>query len=102
MSKVDPWFLEQIKEIVDTENEISKKGLPKNYNEFNRIKSIGFSDKKLSQLSGLKEKIVRRKRLALKVLPVFKKVDTCAAEFKSFTPYMYSTYQRNFHVKYRM
>ena len=95
LSKVDPWFLEQIKEIVDTENEISKKGLPKNFNEFNRIKSIGFSDKKLSQLSGLKEKIVRRKRLALKVLPVFKKVDTCAAEFKSFTPYMYSTYQRN-------
>ena len=96
LSKVDPWFLEQIKEIVDTENQISKKGLPKNFNEFNRIKSIGFSDKKLSQLSGLKEKIVRRKRLALNVLPVFKKVDTCAAEFKSFTPYMYSTYQRNF------
>ena len=95
LSKIDPWFLEQIKEIVDTENQISKKGLPKNFSEFNRIKSIGFSDKKLSQLSGLKEKIVRRKRLALNVLPVFKKVDTCAAEFKSFTPYMYSTYQRN-------
>ena len=96
LSKVDPWFLEQIKEIVDEENKISKKGLPKNFNEFNRIKSIGFSDKKLSQLTNLKEKIVRRKRIALKVLPVFKKVDTCAAEFKSFTPYMYSTYQRNF------
>jgi len=96
LSKVDPWFLEQIKEIVDVEDQISKKGLPKNFNEFNRIKSIGFSDKKLSQLSGLKEKIVRKKRLALNILPVFKKVDTCAAEFKSFTPYMYSTYQRNF------
>jgi len=96
LSKIDPWFLEQIKEIVDVEKQISKKGLPKNFNEFNRIKSIGFSDKKLSQLSGLKEKIVRRKRLALNILPVFKKVDTCAAEFKSFTPYMYSTYQRNF------
>ena len=95
LSKIDPWFLEQIKEIVDTENQISKKGLPKYFSEFNRIKSIGFSDKKLSQLSGLKEKIVRRKRLALNVLPVFKKIDTCAAEFKSFTPYMYSTYQRN-------
>ena len=98
LSKVDPWFLEQIKEIVDEENKISKKGLPKNFNEFNRIKSIGFSDKKLSQLTNLKEKIVRSKRLALKVLPVFKKVDTCAAEFKSFTPYMYSTYQRNFNL----
>jgi len=95
LSKIDPWFLEQIKEIVDIENNILKKGLPKNFNEFNRIKSVGFSDRKLSQLSGLKEKIVRRKRLALKVLPVYKKVDTCAAEFKSFTPYMYSTYQRN-------
>jgi len=98
LSKVDPWFLEQIKEIVDEENKISKKGLPKNFNEFNRIKSIGFSDKKLSQLTNLKEKIVRSKRLALKILPVFKKVDTCAAEFKSFTPYMYSTYQRNFNL----
>lgn len=98
LSKVDPWFLEQIKEIVDEEHKISKKGLPKNFNEFNRIKSIGFSDKKLSQLVNLKEKIVRRKRIALKVLPVFKKVDTCAAEFKSFTPYMYSTYQRNFSI----
>ncbi len=98
LSKVDPWFLEQIKEIVDEENKIFKEGLPKNFNEFNRIKSIGFSDKKLSQLTNLKEKIVRSKRLALKVLPVFKKVDTCAAEFKSFTPYMYSTYQRNFNL----
>ena len=96
LSKIDPWFIEQIKEIVEAENQISKKGLPKNFNEFNRIKSIGFSDKKLSELSGIKEKIVKKKRIALNVLPVFKKVDTCAAEFKSFTPYMYSTYQRNF------
>jgi len=99
LSRVDPWFLEQIKEIVDTENSILKKGLPKNFNEFNRIKSIGFSDKKLSQLSGLNEKVIRKKRLALNIFPIFKKVDTCAAEFKSFTPYMYSTYQRNFMLK---
>ncbi|MBA1340152.1 MAG: carbamoyl-phosphate synthase large subunit [Pelagibacterales bacterium] len=96
LSKIDNWFLEQIKEIVDTENQIQKKGLPKNYNEFNRIKSIGFSDKKLSEITKISEEIVRKKRTALKVLPVFKKVDTCAAEFKSFTPYMYSTYQRNY------
>jgi carbamoyl-phosphate synthase large subunit len=99
LSKIDNWFLEQIKEIVDTENEIIKIGLPKNYVEFNRIKSIGFSDKKLSQLTKIPEMIVRKKRTALKVIPVFKKVDTCAAEFKSFTPYMYSTYQRNFSIK---
>ena len=96
LSKIDPWFLEQIKEIVDNETKIKNKGLPKDYNEFNRIKSIGFSDKKLSELTKISEDTVRRKRTALKILPVFKKVDTCAAEFKSFTPYMYSTYQRNF------
>ena len=99
LSKIDNWFLEQIKEIVDTENEIIKIGLPKNYVEFNRIKSIGFSDKKLSQLTKTPETLVRKKRTTLKVIPVFKKVDTCAAEFKSFTPYMYSTYQRNFSIK---
>ena len=99
LSSIDPWFLEQIKEIINTENAILKRGLPKNFNEFNKIKSIGFSDKKLSQLSGLNEKVVRKKRLALNILPVFKKVDTCAAEFKSFTHYMYSTYQRNFMLK---
>ena len=98
LSKIDNWFLEQIKEIVDVENEIKKKGLPKKYHEFNRIKSIGFSDKKLSEITNISERIIRKKRTALKVLPVFKKVDTCAAEFKSFTPYMYSTYQRNFSI----
>ncbi len=98
LSNVDPWFLNQIKDLVDEEKNIKKNGIPKTYNEFNRIKSIGFSDKKLSKITGIKEKIVRSKRVALKVLPVFKKVDTCAAEFKSFTPYMYSTYQRNFSI----
>jgi len=96
LCKIDPWFLEQIKEIVDEENKLQKKGLPKNYNEFNRIKSIGFSDKKLSEITKISEDIVRKKRTTLKVLPVYKKIDTCAAEFKSFTPYMYSTYQRNY------
>ena len=96
LSKIDPWFLEQIKEIVEHEIYIKNKGLPKNFIDFNKIKSIGFSDKKLSELTNLSEDIVRKKRMALKVLPVFKKVDTCAAEFKSFTPYMYSSYQRNF------
>jgi carbamoyl-phosphate synthase large subunit len=99
LSKIDNWFLEQIKELVDTENKIQKKGLPKNYNEFNKIKSIGFSDKKLAEITKAPEEIIRKKRTALKVLPVYKKVDTCAAEFKSFTPYMYSTYQRNYSFK---
>ena len=99
LSKIDTWFLEQIKEIVDVENKIKKKGLPNNYVELNKIKSIGFSDKKLSELTKISEDIIRKKRTLLKVLPVYKKVDTCAAEFKSFTPYMYSTYQRNYSFK---
>ena len=98
LSKIDPWFLGQIKEIVDCEINLKKIGLPKNFTEFNWIKSIGFSDKKLSELTNLSEDVVRKKRIALKILPVYKKVDTCAAEFKSFTPYMYSTYQRNFSI----
>ncbi len=98
LSKIDNWFLNQIKEIVEKENEIKKNGLPKTYNEFNYIKSIGFSDKKLSELSNTSEENVRKIRSKLKIFPVFKKVDTCASEFKSFTPYMYSTYQRNFSV----
>jgi len=99
LSGIDPWFLEQIKEIIEAENQITKKGMPKKFNEFNRLKSIGFSDKKIAQLSRTNEKIVRSRRAALNVFPVYKKVDTCAAEFKSFTPYMYSTYQRNFSSK---
>ncbi len=99
LSKIDPWFLNQIKDIIDIENNIKKHGLPKTYNEFNYIKSIGFSDKKLSELTNTSEKIIRKKRSTLKIFPVYKKVDTCASEFKSFTPYMYSTYQRNFSIK---
>ena len=102
LSGIDPWFIDQIKEIVDAEKLIKLKGIPKNFIEFNKIKSIGFSDKKIAQLCNIDEKIVRRKREALKVFPVYKKVDTCAAEFKSYTPYMYSTYQRNFTTILRM
>jgi len=99
LSGIDAWFLRQIKEIVEEENKIKKKGIPKKFEDFNKLKSIGFSDKKIAALSTTSEKIVRQKRTALKVFPVYKKVDTCAAEFKSFTPYMYSTYQRNFSIK---
>jgi carbamoyl-phosphate synthase large subunit len=99
LSGIDPWFLDQIKEIVVEENNLKKNGIPKNFENFNKIKSIGFSDKKISELTKTSEKIIRQKRIALKVFPVYKKVDTCAAEFKSFTPYMYSTYQRNFSLK---
>ena len=95
LSKIDPWFLNQIKEIIDSENKVKRYGLPRKFNEFNYLKSIGFSDKKLAEITNLTEVIVRKKRSALKIYPVYKKVDTCASEFKSFTPYMYSTYQRS-------
>ncbi len=98
LSKIDNWFLNQIKEIVAEENKIKKNGLPKTFNEFNYIKSIGFSDKKLSELANTTENNIRKIRSKLKIFPVYKKVDTCASEFKSFTPYMYSSYQRNFSV----
>ena len=61
LSKIDPWFLNQIKDIVENEIQIKKNGLPKTYNEFNYIKSIGFSDKKLSELTNISENIVRKK-----------------------------------------
>ena len=73
--------------------------MPRTFNELNYIKSIGFSDKKLSELTNTSEKLLGKEEYDLKVLPVYKKVDTCAAEFKSFTPYMYSTYQRSFSLK---
>ncbi len=70
LSKIDPWFLEQSKEIVDNEIKIKNEGVPRDFVEFNRIKSIGFSDKKISELTKIPESVVRKRRMALKVLPV--------------------------------
>jgi len=89
----DPWFIEQISLAIDTENEVKKNGLPKNRDEFLQLKKMGFSDKRLSKLCGLSEKEVRDLRCELKVNPVYKRVDSCSAEFDSITPYMYSTYE---------
>ena len=86
LSKIDNWFLEQIKEIVDAENKIQKKVCQKTTMNLTELNQLGFSDKKLSEITKYQSNIIRKKRTALKVLPVYKKVDTCAAEFKSFTP----------------
>jgi len=94
-TKIDRWFLEQIKEIIDAEKTISKSGIPKQANEMNYIKSIGFSDQKIADLCNKSVESVKNLREKLGVFPVYKKIDTCAAEFKSLTPYMYSTYQRD-------
>jgi carbamoyl-phosphate synthase large subunit len=92
----DPWFIEQLQGIIDAETEVREQGLPTTSAEFRRLKSMGFSDARLAQLTGAEEEAVRAARRALNVRPVFKRVDTCAAEFESRTPYMYSTYETDF------
>ena len=88
----DPWFLKQIEEIVLWENLIQKDGLPNDKENFKLIKSMGFSDSRLAKLINKEEEFVRNERIKLDVRPVYKKVDTCAAEFETKTDYMYSTY----------
>lgn len=122
IAKFDPWFLERIKEIIDAEAEILSNGLPQDADGMRRLKSMGFSDKRLAWLAlksanlrgmergiahgsgliheavkamtgGVTEDEVRKLRHRLGVRPVFKRIDTCAAEFEAKTPYMYSTYE---------
>ena len=95
VSKIDPWFIGQIKMIIDAEKQIKKYGLPKKGLELQKLKALGFSDKRLSELSKTREEKVFALRSKLKVFPDFKRIDTCAAEFESLTPYMYSTYAKN-------
>jgi carbamoyl-phosphate synthase large subunit len=122
IAKYDPWFLERIAEIVAAEAEVMKDGLPIDARGMRRLKSMGFSDKRLAWLAlqsanlrgmsrgiargsglvhevvkamtgGVTEDEVRAHRVKLGVRPVFKRIDTCAAEFDAKTPYMYSTYE---------
>ncbi|AXX96942.1 carbamoyl-phosphate synthase large subunit [Profundibacter amoris] len=89
----DPWFLSRIREIVDAEAQIRANGLPDNADALRKIKMMGFSDARLATLTGKTETDVRNARLAAGVTAVFKRIDTCAAEFEAQTPYMYSTYE---------
>ncbi len=93
ITQIDPWFLEQISDLVFEEKKLRRKGIPKTFKELSHIKSIGFSDDKIAELTRKSIKEVQKQRKKLGVFPVFKKIDTCAGEFKSDTPYMYSTYQ---------
>ena len=123
VSKFDPWFLERLAEIVAAENEVAENGLPQDAEGLRRLKAMGFSDKRLAYLAlqsahvtegmsraiahgsgilhdavkamtgGVTEAEVRALRHKLGVRPVFKRIDTCAAEFEAKTPYMYSTYE---------
>jgi carbamoyl-phosphate synthase large subunit len=122
IAKYDPWFLERIAEIVRAEEQVCHEGLPRDAAGMRRLKAMGFSDKRLAWLAlrsanlkggqdklvrgsglvhdalaamtgGITEKEVRALRHKLGVRPVFKRIDTCAAEFAAKTPYMYSTYE---------
>jgi carbamoyl-phosphate synthase large subunit len=93
ITKYDPWFLNEIQQILAVEAQVRANGLPKSSEELRRLKGLGFSDARLARLTGKKEKDVRAARAALGVHPVFKRIDSCAAEFAAITPYMYSTYE---------
>ncbi len=92
-SKIDPWFLERIRELIDLEEKVKRLGLPDTAAALRRLKSNGFSDARLAKLAGLEPAEVTRRRTELGVFPVYKRIDTCAAEFASPTAYMYSTYE---------
>ncbi|HEY4923933.1 MAG TPA: carbamoyl-phosphate synthase large subunit [Roseiarcus sp.] len=94
--KIDRWFLQRIAEIVALEKKIRRYGLPEDADNLRSLKAAGFSDSRLATLAGVAEADVRQARRALGVAPVYKRIDTCAAEFASPTPYMYSTYEAPF------
>jgi len=91
MTGIDPWFLDQIQQIVELEKDI-KPGMALEI--LRQAKRMGFSDSRIADLTGQSEADVRRNRKAAGIVPVYKRVDTCAAEFESHTPYLYSTYER--------
>jgi carbamoyl-phosphate synthase large subunit len=94
--RIDPWFLAEIRALIDLEAEIKAKSLPQTAGAFRRLKAQGFSDARLAALTGLSETEVTKRRHALDVRPIYKRIDTCAAEFASPTAYMYSTYEPAF------
>jgi carbamoyl-phosphate synthase large subunit len=94
--RIDPWFIRQLQEIVDCEERVRQHGLPKTAPQFRALKALGFSDERLAKLAGLEASEVSAQRRALDVHPVYKRIDTCAAEFASPTAYMYSTYETGF------
>ncbi len=92
-AKYDPWFIEQLSAIIQAEQRVREHGLPKDAANIRMLKSMGFSDARLAELAGSDEANVRKLRHKLKVKPVYKRIDTCAAEFAAPTAYMYSTYE---------
>jgi len=87
------WFLERIREIIETEERVRRDGIPRDRTAFLRLKQMGFSDARLAKLVGLDEEAVSARRRDDDLRPVYKRIDTCAAEFPSLTPYLYSSYE---------
>ena len=94
--RFDPWFLRELARIVAAEQAVAHDGLPHERVALRRLKALGFSDGQLARLASTDEATVRALRARLRVEPVFKRIDTCAGEFASATPYMYSTYEGGF------
>src|ERR1700677_1330824 len=94
--RIDPWFLAQIRGVIEIEAEVRAKGLPETPRALRGLKRMGFSDARLAKLTGLAVEDVSTRRRQLGVRPTFKRIDTCAAEFASPTAYMYSTYETPF------
>ncbi|MDG6778223.1 carbamoyl-phosphate synthase large subunit [Thiomicrorhabdus sp. zzn3] len=91
--KIDPWFLSQIKDLIDIEDDLKQRGLDALDEELLRqLKRKGFSDNRIAQLLNTDAAFIRKFRHTLNIRPVYKRVDTCAAEFETSTAYMYSTY----------
>jgi carbamoyl-phosphate synthase large subunit len=96
VTRIDSWFLERVAEIIRLEAKVRSFGLPEDADNLRLLKAAGFSDARLAALAGLDEGDVARARAALGVAPVYKRIDSCAAEFASPTAYMYSTYEAPF------
>jgi len=91
LSKIDPWFIDAIAELVAEEKRVARESLGAAF--FREFKPMGFSDRRIAELRGMDEAAVAAARREAGVIPVFKSVDTCGAEFEAFTPYLYSTYE---------
>ncbi|MAR79690.1 MAG: carbamoyl phosphate synthase large subunit [Rhodospirillaceae bacterium] len=93
-TKFDPWFIYEISELVTLENELINNGIPSDYDDFFKFKESGFTDLRIAELTKKSEDDVRKHRNKLLIKPCFKTIDTCAGEFESQTPYLYSTYEK--------
>ena len=93
LSRIDPWFIEQLKSVVEAEEALAGRAAPLDAAAWRELKQLGLSDRRIAALIGSTESDVREAREAAGVVPVYKRVDTCAAEFEAHTPYLYSTYE---------